>query len=99
MNDIDQILKDRYERAYNILSGIGGGSYELIIQVAKDIKEMEEAARRASDKSDFGAVTDKEEEERRAKEAKREKEEEDAWGELDLGLPQGQKPKKVEEEI
>lgn len=96
MNDIDTILKDRYERAYAILSGIGGGSYELIIQVAKDIKEMEEKQRQATDKSDFGGILDKEEENIRAKEIKREKEEEEAWGELDLGIPKDQKPKKVE---
>lgn len=97
MNDIDLILKDRYNRAYAIIADIGGGSYELIIQVAKDIKDMEEKAHQAENKSDFGAVGDKEEEENRKKEAKREKEEEEAWGALDLGLPKDPKKKQEEE--
>lgn len=90
MNEIDSKLKDRYDRAYAIISGLGGSS-ELVIQVAKDIKEEEERIYKASNKSDFGSVATLEEEKEKARAIKKEKEEEEEWGKLDLGMPKEEK--------
>jgi hypothetical protein len=86
MNEIDQKLKDRYERAYAIIAGLGG-STELIIQVAREIKEEEDKVYKATNKNDFGAIGSLEEEKAKEIALKKEKEENEAWGKLDLGLP------------
>jgi hypothetical protein len=99
MNELDLKLKNRYERAWDIICNlpIGDVKADLLIAVANQIKEEEEKEWKIANKSDIGSVSDVEEEKAKAKAAKREAEEEEAWGNLDLGIPK-EKTKKEENE-
>ena len=88
---IDAIIKDRYNRAYNIISDVGGSS-ELMIAVAHDIEKMEiENRKRASVKGEVGGFYDKETQQQIDAEEKKVKDEEEAWDNTPgLEVPKGE---------
>lgn len=76
---IDAIIKDRYSRAYNIISEFGGSS-DLMIAVAQDIEKMElENRKRAIVKGEVGGFYDKERQAEVDAHEKKIKDEEEAW--------------------
>lgn len=90
MTLIDELLFARYYRAEQIAfkltvgGSAGDGLFNLVIDIAKEIKEAEENFKRANDKSDIGAVYPKEIQERMDREKQQQKEEEEEWGKLNL---------------